>query len=141
MSIYLGLHRTTTTVFQCEIHSLISTPSIPEAARIHRKRGLGGRRKITSLVTYHRTISNRFTRVSLEDPECKTRMYVKLIMISLSQTHTHTRANIHTHHTRTHTHTHTPHTRAHTHIHTHHTHTYTHTHHIHTHTHTQSFVC
>ena len=81
VSIYLGLH-STTTVFQGELHSSIAMPSRPAGARICNKRGLGGRRTVTSLVTYHRTTSHPYTRVSHEDQECKSRMYVNLILIT-----------------------------------------------------------
>jgi len=49
VSIYLGLHRTTTNVFQGELHSSITTPTRPAVARIHRKMGLGGSRTVSLL--------------------------------------------------------------------------------------------
>ena len=54
----------------------------PAAAWILQTRVLGGRGTFTSFVTYHRTTSHRYTRVSHEDQECKFRMFVKLIVIT-----------------------------------------------------------
>ena len=48
----------------------------PAVAWIHQTRGLGGSRTVASLVTYHRTTSHRYTRVSHKDKECKLRMNV-----------------------------------------------------------------
>jgi len=54
----------------------------PAGAWILQTRGLGGRGTFTSFFTYHRTTSHRYTRVSYEEKECKSRMYVKFIVIT-----------------------------------------------------------